>query len=690
MKKICMKSQLLFNTETEKSFSGKGIRRLPPPTTIFRLFLFLLAILQIFFISYMNLFESSKMIDYDGAKLYKHAIEMWENKSLFLPGWKYITTMELDCSLLLALPFYGIFRNIFISFGIANILFVLCYTAIILALFRNTPFQGYGFLAVNLVLAPYSSGMLEYFNMMFFNGSQYVIKVMVPLLLVLLITAEKGRIKKAGNIALMVFYAFLLFLTSLSSGIYVMFCGILPLFLYALWDFIQDGGFKKYTFYHIGLLALTLSAFVCGTLFSRLIGVQARGNQMLLTKAENWQSNFHAVFLGIFQVLEAIPTGDVAAVSGKGILSFVKIFITLLLLAVCLFQMKNIWKATDKITPERFLAILFPWNLAILLFIDTRYSASNLTMEYRYYLIAFIPLMLLLSMQAAHWLERANRMCQSALFLFISLALIVLCAGNFKNIWERREISLYVNDICDYINGLDLETESVFFIPDEETPEMCRLLDDSRTYCGYNPENGGLVIYDYYYSYIDRSSHGNKNLLFVYNWETPDMYLPSYISGQYEKVGSVRWYDVYYSPANLFDSVSGFPAGSDTKDSIDFFFSPGYVSNPANSQINDNGELEVNGNGEEAVSNSTFLPVSGTYSVELFYETTSEAEPGLPIGTLEIRNQNGNVTSAQLLAGQDNILLENCQANEEVLGLHITISEGVSCKLKMVHFLKED
>ena len=97
---------------------AKFSQRSTPP--LFEYTLLLIVIVQVAFLSYMNLFEAPKMIDYDGAKLYKHAIEMWENKSLFIPGWKYITTMELDCSLFLALPIYAVSHNIFTSFGIAS------------------------------------------------------------------------------------------------------------------------------------------------------------------------------------------------------------------------------------------------------------------------------------------------------------------------------------------------------------------------------------------------------------------------------------------------------------------------------------------------------------------------------------------------------------------------------------------
>ena len=57
--------------------SAKGI--IPPlrakfsqrSTPLFEYTLLLIVIAQVAFLSYMNLFEAPKMIDYDGAKLYK-------------------------------------------------------------------------------------------------------------------------------------------------------------------------------------------------------------------------------------------------------------------------------------------------------------------------------------------------------------------------------------------------------------------------------------------------------------------------------------------------------------------------------------------------------------------------------------------------------------------------------------------
>lgn len=648
----------------------------------YKLFLLLIAAGQILFLAYMNLVESPKMIDYDGAKLYMHALEMCRNGSFFLPDWKYITTMELDCSLLLAVPFYALTHNIFLSFGLGNLVMVCSFAGIIYGIFRHTPHRSHALAAVILVLTPYAYGMLEYFNMMFFNGAQYTIKVMLPLLCILLLTVPAGRRRRIGNLLLLAAYFLLLFLTSLSSGFYVMFCGILPLLLYTGFDFLYHREIRKYNRYHLALAVLSLAAFLTGSLAGKMSGIIARGNILFLTKPENWQLNFNAVFLGLFQALDTIPTQDIAAVSVDGVLYLLRMLLLFLLLIACAGQMCVLLRPEETVSARPLLALLLPWNLIILLFIDTRYSPGNLTMEYRYYLIALIPLMVLLPMQIAQWARSTNRLFRSCLFALTAVCLLLLASGSDRRILENRESSLYANDICNYIDGLEQDVESVFFIPDEKTPEICRLLDPTRTYCGYNAGDG-LVVYDYYQSYLDRSSHGDRNLILVYEWETPDLYLPAYISSQYEKIGKIRWYDVYYAPVNLFDNLSGFSAFGD---SMDFFFSPGYTANSANSTVNDAGELEVNGNGEEAVCSGALSPVTGTYHIALSYESTADSSQQTSIGVMEVWDQEEVIASTKLMSDQTSAVIKDLSVNGRSLSIHIRISSGIVCRLQSLRF----
>ena len=69
-------------------------------------FLQVLVLVQFLFLCYANLRYTSHILNGDGADLFNHVMEMAKQHTIYIPGWKYATTLELDCSALLALPIY--------------------------------------------------------------------------------------------------------------------------------------------------------------------------------------------------------------------------------------------------------------------------------------------------------------------------------------------------------------------------------------------------------------------------------------------------------------------------------------------------------------------------------------------------------------------------------------------------------
>lgn len=196
---------------------------------------------QIAFLTVLTFTRHVQFVDSDAAKLYAHAAAIWDAKTLFVPDWRYITTMELDCGLLLALPFYGLTHNILTAFACSNVVLYLLWTAVCFALARrllpDAPQKAMTAGAVGslLLLTPYTIDVLYYGNMLFLGGAQYVVKTMLPLLLIWLLTApDTARPSRRGWAVLAVYLAGTL-LTALSSGIYVAAMGLAPiLLLYAV------------------------------------------------------------------------------------------------------------------------------------------------------------------------------------------------------------------------------------------------------------------------------------------------------------------------------------------------------------------------------------------------------------------------------------------------------------------------
>lgn len=288
-----------------------------------------LLLVQIFLIIICNLTLLDRNIDGDNAKLFVHIMEMWRNRKIVIPDWSYMTTLEIDCSSLLALPFYAITDNIYLSFGIANIIFMLFLVVTVFYLFKGNHIL-YPLFAANLLCIPYAVGMLDYFNMLFFGGAQYIIKVLLPILFIAVLMNIENS-KKIWHIIWLGFsgaFIVLLFVTSVSSGIYVFAVGILPIMLVYLGKKILNG--QKIPLYFMVLSSLSLVVTVAGIgLNDRIMG-GARGNRMILINIYQVLSNTSSCIAGVFELFGGATTEmKLPVFSLEGIAMLVKIIFVL-------------------------------------------------------------------------------------------------------------------------------------------------------------------------------------------------------------------------------------------------------------------------------------------------------------------------------------------------------------------------
>jgi hypothetical protein len=154
------------------------------------LFLLLLCAQLVMLIRF-NLSDIRYSLDADFANTVYHFRQVIAQGTIALPDWYNTTSLELDGSFLFALPLYYLLHNIFLAVGIANLLFIALYIRIVTELLQCAGVQRRLILfTLCLLLTPYSFGMLEYFNMLFFAGACYSMKVLVPLLLILLLSEQ--------------------------------------------------------------------------------------------------------------------------------------------------------------------------------------------------------------------------------------------------------------------------------------------------------------------------------------------------------------------------------------------------------------------------------------------------------------------------------------------------------------------
>ncbi len=450
-------------------------------------------------------FSTVATLDYDAAKLFGNVREMAATNSIIIPDWVYATTCEWDTSALFALPLYYLTADLLLSFKLANIIMVILWVALIYGLTKRLHFTSEASaLSCILVLLPYGFGMLEYWNMLFYQGCQYALKVMIPLLLVYLFLSINERKPLWFDYALGIIAIFLVFLTALSSGVYVFVCGIFPVLLYAVIHQLRSSSFPKPAMWTF--IALIIVATVFGLLAAHAFGLSTRGSRMTLNSAETFADNAARLITGLFMLFSSISKETVPVLSFAGIHGFVLFIFVIAIIAFMIYGVIRLIKAPDT---RSFLIVIALWNLIVLLACQTTYGAFY---EYRYLLIGIVPLLIFSAaafLDALRVIAGQNHLIAMVLALCLMVPLMGIVDVAFLRSTEANpQNSLAIQR---FIEEHDLDIDGVY-TPDTGTAEKARLFDTERPYVYLDLGTGELKSYDYYESDMDPSQHAGTYL----------------------------------------------------------------------------------------------------------------------------------------------------------------------------------
>lgn len=488
---------------------------------------------QLIMIAYCNFTVSRDNIDCDSAKLYVHAIEMWRNKTFLIPDWSYITTLELDCSLLLAVPLFGLLGDIYTAFSISNLIFLVLLIWVIFRLFSNKD-ASYPLLASILICIPYGIGQLDYMNMLFFNGSQYMIKVMLPLMLMVLLLnpydiKSKDRGYHIKELVFMAIYFLLLFVTGFSSGAYVAVTGLFPVIVGSfLWRLYNR---EKVTWSFWLYSGLSGGVTLAGLVLNAVCEINSKGNSMALCDVYGQlQDNISSCLIGIFEVFGGAAYANVEVLSYAGLNILARMFFVFLILGCAYFVWRKIVNRKAVGRPAVLLAI-FLWNTFILSICNVRYGAP--TFEYRYHLMGALPLLCITAEVMLDWYNSCEKKTKLFGVLAALAVLLVLNATSYRAVFQSKKDYSHLQEICDFANenGVDY----VYFF-DSESAEICRLLDYEGANYLTAMVAGWTVVYDYYEKYVEAPVIlGNEMLVWESEEETVEMFGRTYV--RYAAIG---------------------------------------------------------------------------------------------------------------------------------------------------------
>jgi len=595
-------------------------------------------VIQIGALAVFNLTRLPYESNYDSSCAYAQIVEMWRQKRILLKDWAYQTTLGIDSPVLLGALFYGITKNAFTAFGLANIVTVIVYAFLFYDILKQADVKkNMRLLAVLFLLTPYSTGQLGYMPMLFTSAGSYAYKLLVPLLLIdILVRMHKGQeIKKYWYLIL--FATFFVFDTAVSSGEYILLCAVLPLIGYEILHVLIENDIKQIFNKRLGFLILESAIYVVGIKVGRRTGIiESVGSQMMLTKAKHFPSVIAKCLTGIFQLFGGIPDyEDIPVTQTYGMMYLFRFFLAAVILASWIYLLKHLKENEKYKELVGMITCIFAVNLIVLIFANVNYAAE--TFEYRYHLISMIPMILLTSIAASDLWEKRKLLEQTIVLVTIVLLL-------FVNVYDYKN---YMRDCYNYqgdMQGITLtaEQEGVHLIITigSESISMGRCMRNVNpnveisTWGGYNHGVGwGASTY-----YFDNAHLKTPYMVLMTQKEYELM--PKQIAKQLEEVQTFGLFQLYRVKENVLDGDNTLPQSGTNRD---FCYSSGYEYW---GKMESDGNVLSSGKKETVLrSNKKKIKRDATYDMIVHYEVIQAKEDSAAV--FRVRNAQDEIIAEQ-------------------------------------------
>lgn len=595
-------------------------------------------VIQIGALAVFNLTRLPYESNYDSSCAYAQIVEMWRQKRILLKDWAYQTTLGIDSPVLLGALFYGITKNAFTAFGLANIVTVIVYACLFYDILKQADVKkNMRLLAVLFLLTPYSTGQLGYMPMLFTSAGSYAYKLLVPLLLIdILVRMHKGQeIKKYWYLIL--FATFFVFDTALSSGEYILLCAVLPLIGYEILHVLIGNDIKQIFNKRLGFLILESAIYVVGIKVGRRTGIiESVGSQMMLTKAKHFPSVIAKCLTGIFQLFGGIPDyEDIPVTQTYGMMYLFRFFLVAVILASWIYLLKHLKENEKYKELVGMITCIFAVNLIVLIFANVNYATE--TFEFRYHLISMIPMILLTSIAASDLWEKRKLLEQTLVLATIALLLFVNVYG-YKN---------YMKDCYNYQGDmqaitLTAEQEGVHLIITigSESISMGRCMRNVNpnveisTWGGYNHGVGwGASTY-----YFDNAHLKTPYMVLMTQKEYELM--PKQIAKQLEEVQVFGIFRIYRVKENVLDGDNTLPQSGTNRD---FCYSSGYEYW---GKMESDGNVLSSGKKETVLrSNKKKIEKDAAYDIVVHYEVLKSKEDSA--ATFRVRNAQDEIIAEQ-------------------------------------------
>ena len=568
-----------------------------------------------------NLTRLKYIVDYDSSVPLAQAIEMWQQKTIFLKGWAYQTTLGWDTtSILLAAPLYGITKNIFTAYGISNNCIVLALAFFLNRIGKDLEIRkAHNYFAISLVFTVFTHHQLGYADNLFANSVSYggrVLTVIILLSVMVRLTKRRTLHQEAVCVLLCML---LLFFAGASTGSYILICGIFPLFLYTVWSHISKDqlNLKILKDSRLHFLCLSALSMLAGMVIIRQIYPQnlITPGTKTLSSAGDLLDNIGAALVGIIELLGGISTWNYTIFSEEGILTLLG-FIMVCALFISAYHMFN--KALKNYTVSQSCGVqysmlllwLFFVNLFCLSYADLTYGSPNF--EIRYWLISIVPMFLIIGQYLTE-IAKKNKGIYRAFFGVLIISTSLFSLRSFISYYQTDNNADALEKILEDISDR-YEIETLYVVDNVIEGRVMRTLtqdfdiigvDEALRLYGWGGKISGFGLNNI--AVLTQASIVGKNPVLKENCSL----LQSFDYGQY---------NLYACNPGVFNFHIGLPAPEESE-GWDTPMSGGYCIDNNMGEINEAGELASNG-----TSYAGYLlygpyteSVAGTYDITLHY-----------------------------------------------------------------------
>ena len=513
------------------------------------IFILILAVEFAYLIKY-NLSHASAAMDQDAAKLMTHTIEIVRTGKLLIPNWRYMTTHEIDSSMLLAIPFYAITKNLYLSFALSNTIYMFVLLALLLSLFKNFGAKSeIALLVCCLIYIPYSFGMLDYMNMLFIRGGQYSIKILIPLLAILILTFPDKNKKR--DYTLSAVWLFLVFLSAFSSGLFPFVTGILPIagayFVNAFFRKKNTGSINA--FRTVLLIAGSVLSLV-GFAVHQHYNISPSGINATLTFSEDFGDRLFINIGYYFNLINALPSkyyGDYSIVTLEGA-GYILRFALAVFLLISAFHFVALFFGGRENNPSGDKAHVATGYMSAIVIVNVLIHLLCSYDTSRYYLVEVVCMIIL----AGIYISRLTTDISNKALTIVWIGLCICVCGIWytskkyvETCQTTKNLFGYCYGICDFIETQNVD--NVIILDNTAVDEICRILLPDTKVSNYNSVDDTYISYDWYTTTGERSYYGDSSIIVTQYRDDLEPVFGSEVASHYEFIGQINGFNLFRS-----------------------------------------------------------------------------------------------------------------------------------------------